>query len=158
MPAVGQKKWFDGYDQQEVAIFDDYGGDGYLFRLCDVLRLTHSWTETCENKGGMTPWTPRVVIFTSNYHPKIWYRLQADIQKRYKDRSISYTAFAMRFTKVMYFTKDIEGIYSHESLTDSEEILSFFFDKENFYDTQLQEPTYDARPGYSLNPLYHKQY
>jgi len=104
---VATNAWFDGYDLHKIAIFDDYGGGGTMFKLVDLLRLTHDWTETIPIKGGFAQWCPEVIIFTSNYLPSEWYELTGWYKGKYRDRTISYRALARRFTMVYYFTENV---------------------------------------------------
>lgn len=109
---VATNKWFDEYDGQSVAIFDDYGGGGSKYKLTDLLRLLHGWTETVPYKGGFTIWKPDTIILTTNYHPALWYNINPRMQdcgdhyqgySQKKDRRASYKALARRFTQVIEF-------------------------------------------------------
>jgi len=140
---IGSGKWFDGYDKQPTVIFDDYGGDGTVYRLNDLLRLTHTWTETVQIKGAFVPWCPSKVIFTTNYHPSTWYSLEQDDQKRYQNREVSYEALIKRFTKVLYFQDD------HLPPTRIGNIEEFFYDPNylNVYDAfKKKQVTPDFNP------------
>jgi len=103
---VATNKWFDGYEGQDTAIIDDYGGDGTVFKLVDLLRLLHKLTEIVPIKGAFVPWTPTTIIITTNYRPLLWYNLDPDEERRHIDRRISYKALTRRFTKVMIFEKN----------------------------------------------------
>lgn len=126
---IATQNWFDGYEQQEVAILDDYGLDGTVYKLVDLLRLTHKWTETVPVKGGFTQWNPSVVIITTNYHPLQWYRLNPEPENRRIDRWISYKALYKRFTKVLLF-----GIEDEPMVCD--DIGAFFLDIDNLFEHQ----------------------
>lgn len=56
-------QWFDGYDGQRVAIFDDFRAKGtkfeFLLRLCDRYPLQVPF------KGGFVNWKPDWIIFTT---------------------------------------------------------------------------------------------
>lgn len=56
-------QWFDGYDGQRVAIFDDFRPKGtkfeFLLRLCDRYPLQVPF------KGGFVNWKPDWIIFTT---------------------------------------------------------------------------------------------
>lgn len=65
----GNLQWFDGYNRQEIAWFDDYrfAGKGstefaYLLSLLDVYPMR------VPIKGGFVNWTPKFIIFTAP-HP-----------------------------------------------------------------------------------------
>lgn len=70
MPAREKTGWWDGYEGQQVVIIDEfYGWLGYDF----ILRLTDRYPLLVETKGGTVQFVSRVVIFTSNSHPRDWY-------------------------------------------------------------------------------------
>jgi hypothetical protein len=61
----GSLQWFDGYNRQEIAWFDDYRFDGkgssgfaYLLSLLDVYPMR------VPIKGGFVQWSPKFIIFT----------------------------------------------------------------------------------------------
>lgn len=61
----GSLQWFDGYNRQEIAWFDDYRFNGrggvefaYLLSLLDVYPMR------VPIKGGFVSWTPKFIIFT----------------------------------------------------------------------------------------------
>lgn len=61
-------KWFDGYNDQELAIIDDFRKNmisdwNYLLRLLDGYGLC------VQIKGGFTQWTPKIIIITSPASP-----------------------------------------------------------------------------------------
>ena len=63
-------KWFDGYGGEDVAILDDYRGDGefaFLLRLLDIYPLR------VQIKGGFVNWEPKVIFITSNKNPEAWH-------------------------------------------------------------------------------------
>ncbi|ALE29774.1 replication associated protein [Lake Sarah-associated circular virus-35] len=63
----GGFRWFDGYDGQPVAIFDDFrakqltGAGGFTF----LLRLLDRYPISVEFKGGFVNWTPRIIFITT---------------------------------------------------------------------------------------------
>ncbi len=128
---IGSGKWFDGYDKQRTVIFDDYGGDGTVYKLNDLLRLTHTWTESVQIKGAFVPWKPHTVIFTTNYHPRTWYDLTPDREKRYHNREISYKALVKRFTSVLYFTE------KSDEPREVADIEAFFYDENYLYQVDM---------------------
>lgn len=78
-------KWFDGYRQEETVLLDDYrgsGDDGFLLQLLDIYPMQ------VPVKGGFEPWTPKLIIITSNMtfpfgHDSIEAPLGRRIHKRY---------------------------------------------------------------------------
>ena len=63
-------RWFDGYEQQQYALLDDYRGDGdfaFLLRLLDVYPLR------VPIKGGFRQWVPTTIFITSNLEAEYWH-------------------------------------------------------------------------------------
>lgn len=56
-------QWFDGYDGQRVAIFDDFRAKGTKFEF--LLRLTDRYPLQVPFKGGFVNWKPDFIIFTT---------------------------------------------------------------------------------------------
>lgn len=67
--------WFDGYEGQEVVIFDDFYG-GIKYNL--LLRLLDRYPLKVPIKGGFVNWRPRIIYITSNVSPEDWYPNIAD--------------------------------------------------------------------------------
>lgn len=63
--------WFDGYDGQSVALFDDF--DGSWFKIDYVLKLLDRYTFQVPVKGGYAWWVPKYIFITSNKKPDDWY-------------------------------------------------------------------------------------
>lgn len=66
----GNGKWFEGYDGQPWALFDDYRGEipyGMLLRLLD------GYGCNVEFKGGSARFNSKCILITSNDHPDQWY-------------------------------------------------------------------------------------
>jgi len=85
-------KWFDGYDGQPLAIFDDFGGSE--FKLTYLLKLLDSKPMRVPIKGGYVQWAPKEIILTSNYHPNDWYP---------NAKSEHVSALKRRFTEIREF-------------------------------------------------------
>nr|WAE42144.1 MAG: replication associated protein [Cressdnaviricota sp.] len=65
-------KWFQGYDAQEIAVFDDFRKDWFSFPY--LLRLLDKYPMTVENKGGSTQWTPLTIYITAPESPEEMYK------------------------------------------------------------------------------------
>lgn len=63
-------KWFDGYQDQDNALFDDFDGD-LPFRL--LLRLLDRYRLQVPVKGGFAWWNPKTIWITSNKKVEEWY-------------------------------------------------------------------------------------
>lgn len=65
--------WFDGYEGQKKAIFEEFRGQipfGFL------LILTDRYDCKAQYKGGMTQFCATQICFTSPVHPRDWYKLE----------------------------------------------------------------------------------
>ncbi len=79
--SAGNNCWFDGYQQQEVVVFDDFAGNQVPFKL--LLRICDRLPLTVEIKGGSVNFAPKLIVFTSIQPPHEWYdysRLQGFAQ------------------------------------------------------------------------------
>lgn len=65
---VGELLWFDGYSGQPNVTFDDFRPENckwdFLLNLLD-----HYKVDDLPVKGGMAPWRPKLIVFTSPKHP-----------------------------------------------------------------------------------------
>jgi len=66
---IGKGGWFDGYDNHDCALFDDFDG-GLPFR--DLLNILEGNELQVPVKGSFVRWAPSVVYFTSDCHPADW--------------------------------------------------------------------------------------
>lgn len=60
-------KWLDGYEGQEVAVFDDFRGDMCKFRW--LLRLLDQYPVRGQNKGGYVEFVAKRIYITSAFRP-----------------------------------------------------------------------------------------
>jgi len=63
----GGLRWFDGYDGQRSAIFDDFRSKGVSFPF--LLRVLDRYPMQVEFKGGYVEWTPEFIFITAPGHP-----------------------------------------------------------------------------------------
>lgn len=63
--------WFDGYDGQDIVLFDDFSGSE--FKISYLLKLLDRYPMRVPVKGGFVQWTPREIYITSNKDPLLWY-------------------------------------------------------------------------------------
>lgn len=63
--------WFNGYEGQKVALFDDFNGSE--FKLSYMLKLLDRYPMKVPVKGGFVNWVPKHIFITSNKDPKEWY-------------------------------------------------------------------------------------
>lgn len=67
-------QWFDGYDQQENVIIDDFRGNQCTFAF--LLRLLDRYPMRVPVKGGFVNWVPKKIYITSSQHPEYVYKDQ----------------------------------------------------------------------------------
>lgn len=72
----GSLRWFDQYDGQRVAIFDDLRTKHTDFSM--LLRLLDRYPLHVEFKGGYVNWTPEVIIITAPKSPQSMWNLRCD--------------------------------------------------------------------------------
>lgn len=61
----GTLRWFDGYNGQETAIFDDYRYDQRDCSFQDMLTLLDRYPRLVQVKGGFVDWVPRYIFIAS---------------------------------------------------------------------------------------------
>jgi len=66
------ESWFNGYEGQEVALFDDFNGSE--FKLAYFLKLLDRYPMKVPIKGAYVQWAPKIIYVTSNKDPADWYR------------------------------------------------------------------------------------
>lgn len=64
-------RWFDGFEGQEAALFDDF--DGSQLSKGVFLRVIDQYAMDVPVKGSFVPWTPKRVYITSNLEIDRWY-------------------------------------------------------------------------------------
>lgn len=64
-------KWWDGYCGQETVVVDEMYG--HRMPYTELLQLLDRYPYQVENKGGMTQFISRRIVFTSNQMPEDWY-------------------------------------------------------------------------------------
>lgn len=86
--------WFDGYNGQEIVLFDDFHGG--IFRHDYFMKLIDRYPMQVPIKGGFVQWTPKVIYLTSNKDPNDWYPGVNEEQQR---------AMKRRFSTVTHMTR-----------------------------------------------------
>lgn len=89
----GNNNWWDGYINQEVVVVDEYYG---WFSWDFILRLCDRYPLSVETKGGAVQFVAKKIIFTSNDHPKDWYKKMTEKYGWEKDTNPLYR----RITKI----------------------------------------------------------
>jgi len=70
-------KWWDGYDNQEAVLFDDFRGDFCTFH--ELLRLLDRYPINVAVKGGFRVFNSKRIYITSAYKPEDIYTTREDI-------------------------------------------------------------------------------
>lgn len=68
---MGTTTFFEGYANQEVAIFDEFDGTSISFAY--FKQLTDRYPMRVNVKGGSKEWNPKIIVFTSNVDPRKWW-------------------------------------------------------------------------------------
>lgn len=89
--------WFDGYNNHEVVIIDDFYGNMPISML---LKLADRYGYKVPIKGGSVNFCPKKIIITSNLHPALWYK---NINVELKE------AFARRITKLVSYDNNFDS-------------------------------------------------
>lgn len=65
---LGVNYWFDGYSDQDIVFLDEVRGSTYKFD--DLLQLLDYDSPQVPVKGGFVDFKPKVILITSNTHPR----------------------------------------------------------------------------------------
>lgn len=103
VPAGGRGRvpWMDGYDGQEVALFDEFNGQ---ISLPTILQMTDRYAMQVQVKGGFVQWAPKLVVFCSNVDPEMWWTDKDD-----HTSLDSRAAFNRRVVKVVHLPEVVPG-------------------------------------------------
>lgn len=66
-------RWGGSYDGYSAVLFDDVG-PGDIMPITRFLRYCDGYPIEVEVKGGFVPWIPEHIFFTSNTHPRAWWK------------------------------------------------------------------------------------
>lgn len=97
----GGLQWFDGYDGQPLAVFDDFRPKGVKFDF--ILRLTDIYPMQVPFKGGFVNWCPRVIFFTT---PKC---IEDTFEQRNVHRPEDVSQLSRRVTASYHIPDDLES-------------------------------------------------
>jgi len=119
----GGVRWFDGYDGQVVAIFDDLrskqvnAANGFAF----LLRLVDRYPMRVEFKGGFVEWTPLCILITCPND------IESEFRERNTNRPEDIEQLRRRVTRVYTFSTRFEGLSGNLGEGDSN-LASFLQD------------------------------
>lgn len=77
---LGATAWFDGYSNQDIVFLDEVRGSTYKFD--DLLQLLDYDCPQVPVKGAFVSFNPKVILITSNAHPKRIYEHVNDENKQ----------------------------------------------------------------------------
>lgn len=106
-----RSNWWDGYEQHETVIFDDYYG---WMPFDTLLRLTDRYPMMVETKGGQRNFVAKTLVITSNKLPEDWYK---------KELNLVWAAFYRRIDEFIVWTPSGEMTYVE---TKEEAIKNFY--------------------------------
>lgn len=102
--------WWDGYEGQESAIFEDFRGETGLAML---LRLADRYPLRVPVKGGFREFTSRRIYITSNLDTCDWFNTEA------RGYDVSMAALARRITKKTHYPVPYQQEKEKEATTDA---------------------------------------
>lgn len=137
-PIGSNGSWYDGYDGQTIALFDDFAGKMSKMSLTTTLRVLDIYVELAPTKGSFTWWHPDVVFLTSNVHPSNWYDWQV--------HSARWPALKRRIKHIYYYPREGLKLYIEEDQRES------FFDSPWLYPESGVFPEIDPQfRGYRID-------
>lgn len=95
--ATDALQWFDGYDQHNDVLLDEFAGRMSKCPLTTFLALIDRYSQRVPTKGSFTSWAPKRIFITTNYHPVEWYD--------WSTRGPQWFALVRRFTHVLHFKR-----------------------------------------------------
>lgn len=84
--------WFDGYDDHQIALFDDFRGSS--LSVSKLLQVLDRYPLQVAQKGSHANWAPKEIYITSNVEPRMWY---PNVSEECRN------ALVRRFTNVVHF-------------------------------------------------------
>lgn len=94
--------WFDHYQGEDYAIFDEFMGAASAMRLDDLLTYFDDYRCDVPLKGTTTWWLAKKIVVTTNLHPRAWYK--------WTNREVSYAALMRRFSGVRWYGQPSEEL------------------------------------------------
>lgn len=85
----GTLQWFDGYEQQDVVLFDDYRTNHASFAF--LLRLLDRYPIQAPFKGGFTDFRPKIIFVTAPKSPRVMWNLRTEEDLQQLDRRVHVT-------------------------------------------------------------------
>lgn len=89
-----QTRWWDGYQGEKCVIFDDFNHGWFTWD--SFMRIIDRYPLKVEYKGGYVDFCATTMVFTTNTHPRYWYKGMLD----------RWPALERRITKIIHYTVD----------------------------------------------------
>ncbi|KAF5830371.1 hypothetical protein DUNSADRAFT_14684 [Dunaliella salina] len=133
---VGKNPWYDGYDNQDVVLYDEFYG-----QMCfaELKQIMDRYEMQVPVKQAFANFAPRKIIFTSNTCPTEWY-------KRLFEKQVHREAFIERIEKVVKYTGnarhhtteevDLRKLFEEQDEKDDDDL----FEKDDPYAPNLGAP------------------
>lgn len=116
LPLTGSNTvWWDGLDQHNKILFDDFSGAASHMRLDNFLKILDRYPRRVQVKGDHE-WLPgdKHIIITSNIHPRKWWK--------WEDREEQYLALKRRIGKVFIWDAEESMQEAAEDFWEFEEL------------------------------------
>lgn len=110
METFDEDVWFDGYYNQQNAIFDEFNGKMSKMSLSRFLTLTDRVVRRVRIKGSFVFFKPQQIDITTNTHPVFWYD--------YTSRQGEYQCLKRRLFKVYWYPKDMDPTDEPQDVTE----------------------------------------
>lgn len=131
-----EAKWYDGYDCQKRAVFDEY--DENKLPLGEFLKLCDQYPYQVQIKGGFLKFSAEEIVFTSNVDPREWYNFINSEKAR---------AFQRRIDNVYHYEAPENGVWKeptqdvnfHKPLVDGEFVPYSVLTRVNVREDNLEE-------------------
>lgn len=140
VPIDNGTKWYDGYDQHKVMLFDDFAGKVDHITLVNTLKLFDRYVRKIPVKGTHTWLRSEIVIVTSNYHPRAWYD--------WTTREKSYKALCRRFKSITVFEEPRDDEFEEVVIIGRKNIKDYFYDRDLWPIQSLQTGPVTGRVGF----------
>jgi len=135
---VDDHLWFDGYDNHQAALLDDFSGKFSKTSLPLLLRIIDRYPVQLPIKGAHVWFTPLRIYITTNIHPRDWYE--------WTGREAQYASLYRRFTSIVSWRADSSSSRQYHR---GDEGFNRFFTSYHSHTSYLDAP----RIGVTVTPV-----